>query len=55
MNELLKDTLPKLGLVKTVLQQHSNEKLLAKKKLSLRKSAPPPMENNPTRNYPFEN
>lgn len=39
MNELLKDTLPKLGLVKTVLQQHSNEKLLAKKNC--------PLENPP--------
>ena len=31
MNKFLKDTLPKLGLVKTDLQQHSNEKLLPKK------------------------
>ena len=35
MNEFLKDTLPKVGLVKTVLQQHSDEKLLAKKNCPL--------------------
>ena len=40
MNEFLKDTLPKLGLVKTDLQQHSDEKLLPKKHC--------PLENPPS-------